>query len=668
MRSRKPTPRPTALVLSLLALLALPPAYARAPVACADFHGNTNAAWLEAHPLAPGTAQVSALGELQARARQQQIDLLEAARNAPGDDVQKLLGDFWASGLDEAAVERDGANAIAPLLERIGAIRRDRDVAPAIAALHQVGIPVVFNFSADVDLADLTRHVGYFSQGGLGLPDPAYYTRSDADTQALLGRYRAYVEQILALTGTPADALSEQSALVVDLETRIARASRSPADLRDPRSRYALVPVDGFGKQYKKLQLEDFLEAQGVQAQQVSMADQALFQTLETLVDDLPVAQWRAYLQWRVGDAMAPYLARPFRDASFEFRGRVLEGLTAPPSREQQVLDAINLAAGPMLGHQYTLRYLDDATAARAKAVASQVRAVLGEALDADTRMGADAKAVARSKLAGLQIEIGRPQRDLDYSLQPMGRGSFGGNMLIASTWRHASEMRRIGQANAGRRWSVLPQTPALAYDISQNRLVVTAAMLQSPVLAPGDSEASAYGAYGALVGHELTHAFDARGRYVDDRLELRDWWSAADVTAWNGMAERIARQYSALAWPGLEGIQVNGMQTRDENVADVAGVELAWRAFGKAQPDAAKAEKQAFFEAWARLWAENAAPAEATRRASIGVHAPGQWRANQPLANLDDFGGLYGCRVGAVMRNKPEDRISVWPGLTPSE
>src|SRR5690606_32866129 len=194
------------------------------PTACGDFDAFANQNWLTANPV-PDIGAVSALGQLQARVLEQQRELLSTAMNAPQGPVQTLLGDFWASGLDQAAVEADGARPIAPLLDRINGIKRAKDIPPAIAALHQVGIPVVFNFSADLDLADLDRHIGYFAQGGTGLPDPAYYTREDADSRALLGLYNSYVQKILALTGTTEAELAAEAQAVIDIETRIARAS-----------------------------------------------------------------------------------------------------------------------------------------------------------------------------------------------------------------------------------------------------------------------------------------------------------------------------------------------------------------------------------------------------------------------------------------------------------
>ncbi len=669
-----PTPRPLALalILALVAGLAAPDGHAakkpakkkaKAPAvsaACTDFYADANKDWLTANPM-PSAGAISALGQLTARAQQQQRDLLDAAMQAPQGNVQQLLGDFWASGLDEAALERDGANPVAPLLKRIDGIRRAGDVAPAIAALHQVGIPVLFNFGADVDLRDLDRHLGYFAQGGLGLPDPAYYTRGDADTQALVARYADYIRKILTLTGIEKKNLEAETALVLDLEKRIAATARPLVELRDPKSNFAPVPTAGLGKQYKYLQLDAFLKAQGVSDDTVSIANPAMFAQLDALVGGLKPAQWKTYLRWRVGDAMAPYLAKPWRDASFDFRGKVLRGEIEAAPRWQQALDAINLAAGPMLGREYAARYLPDTTRKQAIDIADQIRDALVRNVDNSTWLGEAAKAEARDKLRKLRIEVGTPRRDLDYTVQPMGRGSFGGNMLIASSWRHREEMKRIGRGNAERRWDVLPQQPALAYDLVHNRLIVTAAMLQAPVLDPVQAPAAQYGAYGAMVGHELSHAIDSRGRMVDAKGELRDWWTGAEAAAWDTTAQRVAALYDTLPFPQLAGVKVNGRLTRDENVADIAGLELARAAFASALPNADIAAEKAFYAGWAQLWAQQVTMDEAQRRNLQDVRAPGVWRANAPIMQQGAFGSAYTCKAGTPMQAKPEARVSIF-------
>lgn len=675
-----PHPRPIAcaLLIALIAGAAAPDAdaakkkssKAKAPAAavanaCTDFYTYANSTWLKSNLLLPGVDSLSAMEQLGDRARQQQLDLLNSAMTAPQGNVQKLLGDFWASGLDEAAVERDGANPVAPLLGRINAIKRAKDVPASIAALHQVGIPVAFNFGADVDLNDLNRHIGYFSQGGLGLPDPAYYTRADADTRKLLGLYNGYVQKILVLTGTPADKAAAEAQQVIDLETRIAQASRPLVDLRNPRTNYAPVEEASLAKTYRKLQLAEFLKAQGVNDDSVSIANPQLFAQIDTLVGTLKPAQWKTYLRWRVGDAMAPYMAKPWRDASFDFRGRVLAGKAAPPPRQQAVLDAINLAAGPMLGREYVGRYLPAGTRSRAEEIATNVLKALDVAIANDPRLGEQAKAEAKAKLAGLKIEVGAPRRDLDYTVQPMGRGSFGSNMLIASTWHHREEMKRIGRGNADRRWDVLPQQPALAYDLAQNRLIVTAAVLQAPVLDLSTETAAQYGSFGALVGRELSHAVDNKGRLVDTKHELRDWWTPVEASAWDAMGNRIASQYGAYPVPAA-GTKVNGNQVRDVAIADQAGVELAWIAFNAAQPAASKETQQAFYTGWARLWPQYLTKEAATQRAASSVYAPGQWRTNGPLFNLAGYGDAFGCKAGTAMQAKADQRIVLWPASMP--
>ncbi len=667
--ARTPTLLALALLVALgsgdaLAATKKKKAAAKAPAVsaeCSDFYAAANADWLKTNPLPAGVGAISALGNLRQYSLEQQKALLDGAMQAPQGNVQKLLGDFWASGLDEAAVEADGARPIAPLLSRIDGIKKSKDIPAAIAALHQVGIPVAFNFSPDVDLQALDRHIGYFMQGGLGLPDPAYYTRTDAQTRELLGRYRAYVKQILALTGTPADQLDAQSAQVLDLETRLASASRPLDQLASPFNNYKPLPIKDLKKQYRNLQLDAFLEAQGVKDDTVSLADPALFGQIDALVKQLSPEQWKAYLRWRVGDAMAPYLARSWREAAYNFHGRVLEGKQSPDPRWVQVLDAINTAAGPMLGREYTARYLPKDSRDKAEVIAASVRDALGRALERNGWMSTQAKAEAKAKLARLEIEIGAPRRDLDYTVQPMGRGSFGGNMLIASTWRHREEMKRIGRGNAERRWNVLPQQPALAYDLAQNRLIVTAAVLQPPVFDVSRDVSALYGSFGALVGHELTRGFDAKGRMIDAAGQLRDWWTPADASAWNALGARVTGQYNGYAYPGLTATQVNGALTRDENLADLSGVELAWDAYLNTQAAPNPGAKQTFFRSWSQLWAQQVAPQEASMRLATDLRAPGPVRSNAPLQNQPEFSASFQCKPGNPMVRPEAEQIGIW-------
>ncbi len=666
--------RPSALAFCLVLAVAAPhadaakkrkpaaPAPKAAPsaTACTDFYAFANADWLKAHPV-PADGSVSALGQLAARAQQQQRDLLEASMNAPQNGVQKLLGDFWASGLDEAAVERDGAAPIAPLLARIGAIKKAQDVAPAIAALHQIGIPVAFNFTADIDLKNLDTYLGYFAQGGMGLPDATFYTRTDTDARALLGRYNGYVQKILALSGTPKDKVASEAQLVIDLETRIARLSKTQEALRSINASYGPVPTKDFAKKYRNLQLAAFLKAQGVNAEQVSMADAALFAQLDKMIGSLKPAQWQAYLRFHVGNAMAPYLSKNWRDADHEFRGRLLRGEDEPAERWRQVLDAINASAGSMLAHEYVARHLPDADRERADVIARGVKDALGNAIERNTWMDAQTKVEARSKVDRIKIEIGSPRHDLDFTTQPMGRGSFGGNILIASTWHHREEMKRIGKANASRRWDVLPQSPSLNYDLAHNRLYITAAVLQAPVLDMKQPLAAQYGGLGAMIGHEMISAVDAKGRLIDSSETLRDWWSPATAAAWDARIAPLGTYFARFSYAGNPALKIDGLRTREQNVADLSGLELAWAAYAKAEPQAKAADQQHFFRGWARLWPQQLSTRAATVHAATAAYPPGQSRTNGPLMQLPAFGTAFGCKAGNAMLLPEADRLSIW-------
>lgn len=627
------------------------------PSACTDFHRFANGSWLSTHPT-PATGAVSAMSQLVENTRLQQKALLDRAASQPANDVQKLLGDFWASGLDETAIEADGSKPIAPLLARIDALSRNKDLPATFAALHQVGIPVAFHFSADVDLTSLDRHIGYFMQGGTGLTDPAFYTRRDADTAVVMGRYQDYIKQILALTGTPANRLDAEARSVIALETRLAQQSQGLSSLNNPFNNFAPIAVAGLDRSYPNLQLSHFLSAQGVKDDQVSLADPAFFKTLDGLVKQQPIAAWKAYLRWRVGDAMAPYLSAGYQQAASGFRMQVLQGQRAPTQRWEHVLDAINTAAGPMLGREYTTAHLRSDDRRQAALVIDKVRDAQLAAIARNPRLSAEARTEATAKLQAMKIEIGAPLRDLDYSVQPMGRGSFGGNMLIAATWRHREEMKRIGRGNADRRWDVLPQQPSLVYDIAQNRIIVTAAVLQPPIYDAAAGTGVRFGSFGALVGHELTRAIDRKGAQVDARGTLRNWLSPADQAAWNALGDQLQPALAALAYPDVANATVDARRVRDSVLGDLSGLELAWQAYTALEPSSPASERQAFFIAWARLWPQAVAPAEAVARMTGDIHLPGALRAQFPPTHMKAFAQTFQCSASSTAGNP----VQVWP------
>lgn len=683
-----PALRPSifALALVLTAGLAAPnalaqnkggkaPAKSDTPTACTDFYVHVNKVWLDANPLPPGARSFGQLDQLNALALEQQRLILDAAMANAQDPHQRVLGDFWASGLDEAAIERAGIAPIQPLLERIDKIKRSEQIAEVVAELHTRGLPVLFNFDADIDLQDFSKTIAYATQGGLGLPDPDYYTRQDTDTRALLGRYRGHVEKILTLTGIAEAEAKTLGGQVVQMEIQLAKASRTLVDLRNPNNAYAPTALEQLDQAYPALALGKFVAAHKLAIDSVSLAHTGYFAEANRLLTATPVEQWKAYLRLHVANMMAPYLSRAFVDAHYALYGRVLDGHSVAPPRQLAVLTAVNATIGETLGAEYVEKHLPPTSEALAERIAGDVRETMGRAIDRAAWMSAAAKPVAKAKLDKLRVEVGRPDGGFDFTTLKLDRASYAGNVLAAAAARHAQEMALIGKpAAAGRRWPTLPQIPDVSYDLDENRLIVTAALLQPPVFDPNADIAANFGALGALVFNQVHHAFDNVGRAIDAEGKLRDWWSPADNSAYEQRIAPLIAQYDTYS-PDA-GLRVNGRQTRDENAADLAGIELAFEAFRTAvpAPTQAKAEPikgratpktprqladQRFFEGWARLWPQHYSPEELSLRLATDVHAPAPYRVNGPLTNMPAFTEAFICDPGQPLRARAP--VSIW-------
>lgn len=629
--------------------------------ACTDFYQHANGGWLARTALPAGDGRWSRFDEINRRALEQQRALLEAAAATPKDDLDRLLGAFWASGLDEAAIDAAGAAPLAPVLARIDRIKRLRDVGGAIGELHAQGLPVLFRFGADLDLRDFDRQIAYATQGGLGLPDRDYYLREDADTRALLGRYRAHIERLLALVGTPAAEIETQSGWIVGIEMRLASASLGLVELRDPWSAYKPTSVKELSRRYPNLRLDDFLRAQDLRRlDSLSLAHERFFAAVDSLLAEknatAPVEHWRAYLRFHVANALAPYLSAGFREAQYALYGQLLGGRPAPAPRWQQALASVDLALGDVLGRRYVEAHLSDPARAQAEAVVLGVRDALGRAIAASAWMSDAAKSAAKAKLDALRVEVGQPAQWADYAGLELDRRAYAANVLAAAKWRHARDLAQIGKA-APRRWRVPTQTPDLAYDLALNRLTVSAALLQPPVFAADAGAAANHGALGMLAGQQLTHGFDALGRTIDASRQLRDWWTPADAEAFAQRTAPLIAQYDA--YHALPGIPVNGRQTQGENIADLGGVELAWAAYRRADAKADAEAARRFFYSLARLWQRKLDEESLKLELATGVHAPARFRVNGPLSNLPAFAETFDCKPDQPMRRA--DPVALW-------
>jgi putative endopeptidase len=655
-------------------------ATAPVPAVCSDYYDTVNADWIKAHP-APATGSVSAFDTIITNARSQQQALLEDLARSPRDDTQRTLALLWADGMNENAIENAGAAPLQPLFARIAMAKKSRDITGVIADLHAAGVPVVFNFGADADAGDPSHRIGYASQGGIGLPDPEFYTRTDAETRAMLGRYRAYVETILRASGTPAEKVTLESGWVLGVEMQLAQSSPSLLQQRDPGSAFRPVSLRDLAKVYPNLGFDKFVRAQHLDVDRISLAQDGFFRTADGMLASVPLEQWQAYLRFHVANALAPYLSRAFHDPHADLYDRVLAGDVQPKPHAQAVLEAIDHAVGDAMGRAYAERYLTPATKDGVMRVAERVRGAMHGAIERSAWMDDATRATAFAKLDKLRIEIGEPEDAPSLSGLAVGNG-FASDMLAVAAWQHQRDMASIGKRSGAPPWSVRAQTPYAGYDLVQNRLVITAALLQAPVFDASSPPATQYGALGALIGQQLEHVVDGKGRGIDVDGRFRDWWTPSTAAAYEQRTAAIVAQYDA--YPSQGTARIDGRATRDENLADLAGVELALDAFHAAMPSSAAStvpapqaasahhaatkrgakpaptppsQDVAFFAAYAVVWARSDAPDAAD--AAAGLQSPAKYRVEGPLANLPEFGKAHACKPGQpMMRATP---VSIW-------
>lgn len=623
------------------------------PAPCEDFYLHANAAWL-ADPAAPA----SVFAALQAQSVQRQRALLDAAASAPADDIDRQLGTFWRAANDEAAIEAAGTRALKPWLDRAEQVKKPADVAALLASAHAAGLPLLFRFDVGADLREPARTVAYARQGGLGLPDRDYYLRQDPATEALRTHYRAYVGRLLALAGTPAGRIAADVAAIMDIESRLARSSLSLVQLRDPNNSWLPSELRDVDDRYGHLDWKGFLRAQGLRKLRgLSLAHTSFFVEADHLVGALPPAQWRAYLRFHLLHALAPHLPRQFRDAHFALFGRQLQGLDAPPPRWQQALEATDTALGEWLGERYAARHLAPADAARATAIAKGLVEALRQRLAAAAWLGAEARAAGAAKLDALTVVVGHDDPAPAGKLPALAADDHAANMLAAAAWRQESAFARLGEAPVP---AALRGHRANAfYDPAANRLAVSAAMLAPPLLSAPADPARDHGALGALLGHDLSHAVDLQGSTIAADGSAKGWWSAEDYQRFTERTKGLVAQYDA--YPALADVKVDGRRTFLENLADLAGLELAWDAFLGSTPDADADARRRFFEAFANAWGQRTDERALRLALATDVRAPARWRVLGALANFGPFADTFACSAGASFVRAPDQRIAVW-------
>jgi putative endopeptidase len=639
--------------------------------ACSDLNGFVNAKWVAANPIPPDRTRWGAFDELAEKSLDAQHQIVEAtatgADSAKAGSNEQKIGWLYRSGMDEAAVDKEGFDPIKPDLAKIAALKSSGDVVAWLRDSFAQGRGEVFRFGSRADYNDASTQIAAAGQSGLGLPTPDYYSK--AEYADLRKAYAEHIVKALQLTGVAADEARKQADAVLKFETRLAAASLSRVELRDPKNQYHFVSVAGADQVTPHFAWEPFFAAQGIKVEKgFSLSQPKFFAEFDKMLADEPVANWQAYLRFHTIDTASPFLSKAFEDEHFAFHGQALNGQKEQSPRWKRVLEAVDGSMGMALGELYVAQNFPPQAKMRARQLVDDVRNALRARIEHLNWMSAETKQKALGKWDTFLPKIGYPEKWRDWSGLKIAPGNYFANVRAARKYNYDYDVAKVGKPTDRLEWGMTPQTVNAYYNPTDNTINFPAAILQAPFFDVKADDALNYGGIGAVIGHEATHGYDDQGSKFDALGNNHNWWTDADRTKFEARAKKLADQFDA--YEPLPGKHVNGALTMGENIADLGGLNVAYDALQlalKKNPKEASAkidgytEDQRFFIAFARVWSGNILPKAQEVRLNIDPHAPAQYRAIGAPSNMPAFAHAFSCKAGDPMVRDDELRVTIW-------
>jgi putative endopeptidase len=638
---------------------------------CSDLNGFVNAKWVAANPIPSDRTRWGAFDQLAEKSLDAQHEIVEAAaknvESAKAGTNEQKIGSMYRSGMDETAVDKAGFDPIKPDLAKIAALKANKDVASYLRESFADGHGSVFRFGSRADYNDAKTQIASAGQGGLGLPTPDYYSKDEYAEQR-----KAYVEHIaktLELTGVAADEAKKQADTVLKFETRLAAASLSRVELRDPKNQYHFVSVAEADQVMPHFAWEPFFAAQGVKVEKgFSLSQPKFFAEFDKMLADVPVADWQAYLRFHTIDGAAQFLSKPFQDQHFAFHGQALNGQKEQSPRWKRVLEAVDGGMGMALGEMYVAQNFPPQAKARAKQLVDDVRNALRARIEKLDWMSDETKKKALAKWDTFLPKIGYPDKWRDWSGLTIAPDNYFANVRAARKFNYQYDVAKVGTPTDRLEWGMTPQTVNAYYNPTDNTINFPAAILQAPFFDFKADDALNYGGIGAVIGHEATHGYDDQGSKFDQDGNNNNWWSDEDRSKFEARTQKLTDQFNA--YEPLPGKHVNGKLTLGENTADLGGLNAAYDALQlalKKNPQEAKTkidgytEDQRFFIAFARVWSGNILPKAQEVRLNTDPHAPAKYRAIAAPSNMPVFARTFGCKAGDPMVRDDELRVTIW-------
>jgi putative endopeptidase len=631
---------------------------------CTDFFAYSCGGWIKKNPIPPDQASWDTYSKMQDENLGRLRGILEeaSAQSANRNAITQKIGDYYASCMDEKAIDRKGFDPLKAKVDAIAAIKSKAEIAGTAAIMTRNN--VLFSFGSIQDFRDANQVIADADQGGLGLPDRDYYTKDDDKSKELRQQYLAHVQKMFELLGDKPDAAAAQAQAIMRIETALAKGSMTRVERRDPKALDHKMTSAELDKLAPQFRWNVYFTKVGLSSLASLNVDAPnFFKALNEELNNESLADWKTYLRWHLAHADAPFLSAPFVNEDFAFYGKTLQGQEQLRPRWKRCTEGVDDYLGEALGQAYVDKYFSPEAKQQALKIVKEIEDAMQHDIDSLPWMSPATKQQALIKLRAVRNKIGYPDKWRDYSKLEIVRGDELGNVERSRKFEFNRQIAKIGKPVDRGEWDMTPPTVNAYYNPQMNDINFPAGVLQPPAFDPTSDAAPNYGDTGGTIGHELTHGFDDEGRQFDAQGNLRDWWTEEDAKKFQERADCISTQYSN--YTIIDNIKINGKLTLGEDVADLGGLLLAYNAW----KDDAKNQKldalddlapeQRFFVGYGQSWCGHTRDETKRLRATVDPHSPEKYRANGVVSNMPEFQEAFHCKAGSPMVNA--NRCRVW-------
>lgn len=634
-----------------------------------DFFRYACGGWNDAHPLTAEYSRYGTFDELFENSQKQLRELIEglaAQKNNQAGSAAQKIGDLYNMAMDSVTLNKQGAEPVKAMLDKIAGLKDKSEIVPMMTEMAHIGIGTYFHSYVYADPKNSSLNIFQMGQGGINLGEKEYYLDTDSITQNIREQYKLYIGKLFQLAGFSEADAQQKVADVMEIETAIAKVSRSATELRDPEANYHKMSFDELKKTIAGIDWDAYMKGLGIQAPaELNVEQVEPIQEVARLMNTLPLSKHVSYLEYNLLDAAASCLSDDFVAARFDFYGKVLSGRQVNQPRWKRAVNSVNGMLGELVGEMYVEKYFPAAAKERMVKLVKNLQTALGERIDAQEWMSDSTKIRAHEKLAAFHVKVGYPDKWKDYSKLEIKNDSYWANVCRASEWGFNDMYSRIGKPVDKDEWLMTPQTVNAYYNPSTNEICFPAAILQPPFFNMEADDAANYGAIGVVIGHEMTHGFDDQGRQFDKDGNLTDWWAPGDADRFKERAQVMVDFFNKIEV--LPGLQANGELTLGENLADHGGLNVAYLAFQNATKDAPLGvvdgftPEQRFFLAYATLWAGNIRDEQIRVYTKSDPHSLGKWRVNGALPHIQAWYDAFHITPSDPLYVAPENRVNVW-------